>query len=156
MTWITVPDENVSVNISAHGYVGTYGISGGVFSAAFTRASAAGGTSAPSTNYFEILLPPGTYTGNTRLTILSNDEFGPYYQYCFTQVATTPPLATGEYLVDLGSISAGDTIYCPAGMDDGSGGYGTITFTLEFETSGPPAPTEFWTDFIGFAEEVTE
>lgn len=156
LEWITAPDANVSVDTSAHGLVGSYSHSAGVFTAEYTRASNVGGVTPSGTNQFIIQLPAGyTYTGNTRLTLLTNTEFGPYVQIVFTQIAFSPPLATGEYLANLGALAAGDFIYCPAGMDDGSGGLGVLTFTLEFEaepTTPPPPGGGFWTDFANCRE----
>ena len=156
MGWITAPDVNVTIDESAYGSVGTYSHLAGVFTADSTRATAIGGLAAPASNYFRVELPTGyAYTGNTRLTVTSNDAAGPYDQFVFTQASAPPfsgnPVGSGPFLDDLGAIASGDFIYVPAGTDDGSP-FDTVVFTLEFEVED--IASEFWTDFVAAEERA--
>jgi len=155
MTWTTIPDVNVAIS-SGTDLSHSAGVftSNGPYAYELTDPQVAPAFGV----YFVITLPAGTYTGNVRLTVLTNNLSSAYFHHLFletdetgTPIPATPPNNVFEY--DIGSIEAGDVIYCPAGVEFESGAdSGELTFNLEFETEEPPEPL-FWTDLVG-AEEL--
>ena len=136
-TYIDVADGAVSSTDAGMTYATGVFTSSGPYGKPLSNAK----TTPSFGEYFTITLPAGTYTGNVRLEILTNTlDTGVYDQNIFLETSdpvfsgNAIPVATYDY--DIGPLTAGDLIYCPAGIDDGSGsGSGSTTFSLKFEAS---------------------
>lgn len=92
---------------------------------------------APAGEYFAITLPAGSYTGNVRLIVTANTLSSVYFHHLFLETTTDgSPIGVTTYDYDIGPLTAGDVVYCPAGVDNGPGAdSGEATFSLQFEGS---------------------
>ena len=132
-SYASLPDGAITSNDAGMTYAAGVFTSGAPYSRALVNAK----TSPGAGTFFTIDLPAGTYTGNVRLTVLTNTTSSPYDHHLFLESSDPEysgnPVAIAVYNYDIGSTTAADTIYCPAGVDDGGGGSGGCTFSLEFE-----------------------
>lgn len=113
--------------------------------------------------YVTIQLPVGyTYSGKIRDTVTAVDNSSPYVKTVGQVISASgsddvPAPGTDVETDDPGTVIGGITIYTHAGVQDGSPGPNSASWSIEIEVDDtPPPPGAFWTNFIRCREFFEE